>query len=152
GLLLQLARQFRRPVEYFLSASLESRPGYYVQRGSEIEQLPIHYRKPRVEGKASRNGGVFRPLAAGFPTRGLHPYYVKVKANAEETLAPHDHQGQEFIYVLDGEVELMTQAGGEEIVQVLRPGDCVFLESSAPHRLRGRSQNPFAETSAEMLE
>jgi transcriptional regulator with XRE-family HTH domain/uncharacterized cupin superfamily protein len=141
-LLLRLARQFRRPAEYFFSTTIESEPGYFVQRGSDIEQVPVHFRKPLIEGKASRNGGVFRPLAMGFPERGLHPYYVRVKANAEETLTPHDHHGQEFIYVLDGEVELMTHGHEEAITQILHPGDSVFLESSFPHRLRADRRIP----------
>jgi transcriptional regulator with XRE-family HTH domain len=149
ALLLRLARQFRRPVEYFVSTTLEGEPGYFVQRGSELERVPIHYRKPEADRE---HASIFRPLAIGFPDRGLHPYYVRMRVNSDDTMAPHDHLGQEFIYVLAGEVELVTHGHeAEPHAQVLRPGDSVFLESSVPHRLRGQSKNPYAETSAEMI-
>lgn len=74
-----------------------------------------------------------------------------MKASPPESVTLHEHHGQEFIYVLDGEVELVTRVGEEEIVEPLRPGDSVFLESSVPHLLRGRSRNPYAETSAQVI-
>jgi hypothetical protein len=94
---------------------------------------------------------IFRPLAREFPERGMHPYYVQVKANGSQPIRPLGHHGQEFIYVLDGEVELVTY-GESEQVELLRAGDSVFLESSIPHILRGHSRNPYAETSAEIID
>lgn len=150
ALLLRLARQFRRPIEYFFATTLDSQPYYFLQRGAAIAHLPVQHRKTS-EGQDGIQANVFRPLAAGFPERGLHPYYVQVKASPPESVTLHEHHGQEFIYVLDGEVELVTRAGEEEIVEPLRPGDSVFLESSVPHLLRGRSRNPYAETSAQVI-
>lgn len=151
ALLLRLARQFRRPIEYFFATTLDSQPYYFLQRGAAIAHLPVHHRKTS-EGQHGIQANVFRPLAAGFPERGLHPYYVQVKASPPESVTLHEHHGQEFIYVLDGEVELVTRAGEEDIVEPLRPGDSVFLESSVPHLLRGRSRNPYAETSAQVID
>jgi transcriptional regulator with XRE-family HTH domain/quercetin dioxygenase-like cupin family protein len=150
-LLLRLARHFRRPIEYFFATTLGAQPCYFVQRGGEITLLPVQHRKTPIESRGDKEN-VYRPLATGFPDRGLHPYYVQVKGGASEHFTLHEHHGQEFIYVLDGEIELVTRAGDEELIEPLRPGDSVFLDSSVPHLMRGRSRNPYADTTAQVID
>jgi transcriptional regulator with XRE-family HTH domain/quercetin dioxygenase-like cupin family protein len=148
-ILLRLARHFRRPIEYFFSTTLESQPYHFIQRGSEMQDVAVH--RWRGESAARRTGGdAYRPLALGFPDRGVHPCYVQVAA-ADDRRIPHEHAGEEFIYVLQGELEFITYAP-EEHVEVLYPGDSLFLDSSVPHLLRGRSRNPYAITNAELIE
>jgi transcriptional regulator with XRE-family HTH domain/uncharacterized cupin superfamily protein len=151
-LLLRVARKFRRPIEYFLSSTIEGRPSHFVQRGHELKSAPIRRRKLTGDGMGESTGNTFRPLAVGFPDRGMHPYYIQVKADETDSLTFHEHPGQEFIYVLGGEIELVTYAGEREVTERLGAGDCLFLESSVPHVLRGRSQNPYADSLAEILD
>jgi transcriptional regulator with XRE-family HTH domain/uncharacterized cupin superfamily protein len=148
-ILLRLARRFRRPIEYFFSTTLDSQPYYFIQRAGTIRDLPAQY-QIASDGKPE-TATMFRPLAREFPDRGMHPYYVQVQANGSQPVRPHGHHGQEFVYVLDGEMELVTY-GDSEQVELLRAGDSVFLESSIPHMLRGHSRNPYAETSAEIID
>lgn len=149
--LLRVARHFRRPIEYFFATTLESQPYYFIQRGSQIKDVAVHqWRNSNGEhDHASRD--VFRPLASGFHERGIHPYYVQVITTASDTLRPHEHAGEEFIHVLEGELELLTY-GPEERIEMLYPGDSLFLDSSLPHVLRGRSRNPYATSNAELIE
>ncbi len=147
-ILVRLARRFRRPIEYFFATTIESQPYYFVQRANETRHLPAHKRK---YGNKRESDGVrlYRPLALGFADRGMHPYYVQF-VGAEQQPVLHQHHGQEFLYVLDGELEYTTGADGRE-VQLLHPGDSVFLDSSVPHSVRGHSRNPFATATAEVL-
>jgi transcriptional regulator with XRE-family HTH domain/quercetin dioxygenase-like cupin family protein len=147
--LLRLARRFRRPIEYFFSTTLDSQPYYFIQRAGTIRDLLPQYQI--ASDGTPESATMFRPLAGDFPDRGMHPYYVQVKANGSQPVHPRGHHGQEFVYVLDGEVELVTY-GDTEQVELLRAGDSVFLESSIPHLLRGQSRNPFAEISAEIID
>jgi transcriptional regulator with XRE-family HTH domain len=150
-LLIRLARRFRRPIEYFFATTLESQPYSFVQRADQIKNLPVRQRKTATQQETPDSTHLFRALADGFPERGLHPYYVQLLAVPPDTLTPHEHHGQEFIYVLDGEVEFLTGADGEQ-VELLRPGDSIFLDSSVPHLLRGHSRNPYAATTAQVLD
>lgn len=149
--LIRVARRFRRPIEYFFATTLESQPYYYVERAHRIQEISAQQRRNSVEKHGTGRANLYRPLASGFPERGLHPYYVQLVAVPPETVTPHEHHGQEFIYVLDGEVELITSPESEQ-VELLRPGDSVFLDSRVPHLLRGHSRNPYASTSAEVLD
>jgi transcriptional regulator with XRE-family HTH domain len=146
-LMLRMARTFRRPIEYFFATTLERRPHYFVQRGYDIPSVPPRHRRVFPEDTET----VFQPLAAGFPERGMHPYYIQL-ANTNVAMKPHGHHGQGFVYILDGALELVMYAGEDEITEHLRSGDAVFLESSVPHTFRGRSQNPFAATSANIID
>ena len=147
--LLKLARRFRRPIEYFFATTLDNQPYYSIQRAGKIQDVPPQH-AIASDGQIDE-AAVFRPLAREFPERGMHPYYVQVVANGEHAPRPHEHHGQEFVYVLEGEVELVTFAESER-VELLRAGDCVFLESSIPHLFRGHSRNPYAATSAEIID
>ena len=40
---------------------------------------------------------------------------------------------------------------GEQRVEMLRPGDSLFLDSSASHRFQGRGHSPYAHCDAETL-
>ena len=148
--LLRLARHFRRPIEYFFATTLESQPYYFIQRAGNIRDVPVHRWRDAGSEQAGTTGDVFRPLASGFPERGIHPYYVQVTTTAPDKLRPHEHAGEEFIHVLEGELELVTY-GAEEKTEVLYPGDSLYLDSSVPHLLRGRSRNPYATTNAELI-
>jgi len=46
----------------------------------------------------------------------------------------------------------MTFAGEQEVTEILRPGDTCYLDSTVPHLVRGRSRNPYSDTSAEVLD
>jgi transcriptional regulator with XRE-family HTH domain/quercetin dioxygenase-like cupin family protein len=147
-LLVRLARRFRRPIEYFFATTLESQPYYFVQRANAIKELPLQYQRSAV---GQGNTHLFRPLASGFPEGGMHPYYVQLMTLPLDAMGLDTHHGQEFIHVLEGEVRYLTGADGGQ-VELLRPGDSIFLDSSVPHLLQGNSQNPFAATRAEVLE
>jgi quercetin dioxygenase-like cupin family protein len=48
-------------------------------------------------------------------------------------MAETSHKGQEFIYMLEGRLEL--RINGEPLI--LEPGDSVYFNSESPHALRG---------------
>jgi hypothetical protein len=67
------------------------------------------------------------------PDRQLDPYYaefVPLKKNIE--VRPHVHPGYEFLYVLEGELEIRHA----DKTHVLTPGDGVYFDASTPHGYR----------------
>jgi transcriptional regulator with XRE-family HTH domain len=149
-LLLRVARYFRRPIEYFLATTLDNQPYYFVHRAADIR----HSRSSppsAVKGSNGKNSGnSFHPLASGFADRSMHPYYVQLKSSHPEGEYLHEHAGEEFIFVLEGEVELETSAS-EHQIELLHAGDSLFLDATVPHVLRGHSRNPYAANRAEAI-
>ena len=148
-LLLKLAREFKRPVEYFLAETFEQGPSHFVLRRDQVQRAPVRLRRDPNGSSGKRAQSRFRSLAEGFQDRGIFPYHVEVKG-ATDTLAT-PHVGQEFVYLLSGELEFAIDMAGEQRVEMLRPGDSLFLDSSASHRFQGRGHSPYAHCDAETL-
>lgn len=72
-------------------------------------------------------------LASRFTHRKVEPFLVRVPPKSEADLHCNVHQGQEFIYVIEGRLE--ARLGSK--VHVLEAGDSMYFSSQIPHALRG---------------
>jgi DNA-binding transcriptional MerR regulator/mannose-6-phosphate isomerase-like protein (cupin superfamily) len=66
-------------------------------------------------------------LAWGNTVMEPHLFRIAPEAGSGD---PYTHEGEEFIYVLSGDLEITLH--GEE--HLLKPGDSFYFESSTPHR------------------
>jgi transcriptional regulator with XRE-family HTH domain/uncharacterized cupin superfamily protein len=148
--LLRICHRFRKPIEYFLASTLIERPFYTMVRASAVGALPMRPRRRLPDGGWSVTE--FRPLALDFGPRGMHPYYVKLRQPQEPGASLHEHHGQEFVYVLRGEVTLVTIVDGQRTMERLSPGDMCFIDSTVPHRFIGTGVSPFEDSSAEVID
>lgn len=81
----------------------------------------------------------FESLGYMVPDRQLDPYFaefVPLKKTVE--VRPHVHPGYEFLYVLEGELEIRHA----DKVHVLEPGDGVYFDASTPHSYRCAGKSP----------
>jgi transcriptional regulator with XRE-family HTH domain len=76
-------------------------------------------------------------LAARMDNRVMEPFLVRVPPKEQKDLTFNSHNGQEFIYMLEGRLELWM---GDK-VHVLTPGDSIIFDSHIPHALRGLDGN-----------
>jgi transcriptional regulator with XRE-family HTH domain len=84
------------------------------------------------------------PLSYGYESlayrksdKKMEPFLIEFDIDVEEDLPPLKHEGEEFIFVLEGEVEV--RLGGELVL--LRPGDSLYFESEVPHSFIGRGHS-----------
>lgn len=75
----------------------------------------------------------YKSLAYKFVGRNMEPFLVRVPAKQEHELHFNAHNGQEFIYVLQGRLEIRL----DKNVEILEPGDSLYFSSYTPHALRG---------------
>lgn len=148
--LLRICRKFRKPLDYFVASTLVDEPFHWVLRASDIAQQQVHVRR-EPPGMKPGTGGEFRSLATGFRSRGMHPYYLRLPHAAAPALQLHEHNGQEFVYVLNGEVTLLTTQDGVRVTQTLSSGDSCFIDSTVPHRFVGKGLNPYEKSGAEAI-
>ncbi len=149
--LMKLARVFGMPLQEFVRRTGTS-TSHVVQRAADIGN--IRPRKRRLPSGFPTHGiPRYVPLTSGLGEDNMYPCLVELPN--DEAAAPtllHEHHGQEFIYVLDGSVELIAHAEGGEKREVLESGDSCYLECSVPHLIRSLSRNPYAATSAQVLD
>ncbi|MGS2810191.1 helix-turn-helix domain-containing protein [Nocardia sp. MW-W600-9] len=73
----------------------------------------------------------YRALASSMLGKAMTPFVLRPHPGAED-YEHAEHPGQEFVFVLDGEVEL--EHGGA--TNVLGAGDSAYFDAAVPHRVR----------------
>lgn len=74
----------------------------------------------------------YTPLTPGAENKHLKAFHIKVDAGTRHDGVGFQHVGEEFVYVLDGQVEV--QVGDH--VNVLKSGDSLHFNSGVKHDLR----------------
>lgn len=151
-LLLKLARVYRKPLRELIGEPVSDGPYYFLQRAAETATVASRKRRTPVERPGTPASKMCQPLAGGYTSRSMYPYVIRLLNVDLDTLTLHEHHGHEFIYVLDGQLELTTFIGSRGVTDVLRPGDSIYLDSSVPHLLRGQTRSPFSKTMAEVID
>ncbi|EPR44562.1 transcriptional regulator, XRE family [Desulfovibrio sp. X2] len=80
----------------------------------------------------------YKSLAYRFAGRKMEPFLVTVPPKDVKALDFNSHSGQEFIYVVEGRLEIHM---GDTPV-ALEPGDGMYFDSHTPHALRGLDGKP----------
>ncbi len=121
--LARVAMVFGRDLSYFFEP--EPHPLFRVHRRSERVRLP----QSGVEDPTY----YFESLAYMVPDRQLDPYYAEfVPAKKIVEVRPHVHPGYEFLYLLQGELEIRH---GDR-THALEAGDSVYFDAGTPHAYR----------------
>jgi len=83
--------------------------------------------------ETSSDGGVldFFSLAEGKAARHMEPFLIDVSPATPGSHALSSHEGEEFVYVLGGQIEIEY---GKDL-HVLSPGDSIYYDSIVPHRV-----------------
>jgi len=128
GTIIKLAKALEMKMGYFISGE-ELRPFTIVRRG---DRKVIS----RYDSKRDKHYGYgYESLAPYKRDRHMEPFLVTLQpAATEEERSAHD--GQEFIFVLTGSMEVRL---GEEI-HVLEPGDAIYYDSTVPHLVKCHGQ------------
>lgn len=79
----------------------------------------------------SAYGYVYQQLVSDDARAALRPYLLQLPADVDEHVF-FEHDGQEFMFVLEGRIEWMI--GAEHVI--LEPGDTLLLDSRLAHRAR----------------
>ncbi|WP_242392370.1 helix-turn-helix domain-containing protein [Anaeromyxobacter oryzisoli] len=83
-------------------------------------------------------GYTYRMLTRpGTPGHGMEPFLLTFDPRVTDA-RPLAHDGQEFVYVLEGRIELLYD--GER--STLAPGDSAYLDATHPHLFRGLGDAP----------
>ncbi|MCL2294861.1 MAG: XRE family transcriptional regulator [Spirochaetes bacterium] len=84
----------------------------------------------------------FYSLAANKAGRHMEPYVIDIYPSSEKGYKLSTHEGEEFIYVLQGEIEIIY---GKD-VYTLTEGDSIYYDSIVKHHLHSKG-----ETTAKIL-
>jgi quercetin dioxygenase-like cupin family protein len=119
-----------------LAKALEMRMGYFISGGEERSYTIVRRSDRKVVSrydakKGKHYGYEFESLAPSKKDRHMEPFLVTLEPAPTEH-ERSSHEGQEFIYVLKGKMEVRL---GEEI-HILEPGDAIYYDSNVPHLVK----------------
>ena len=129
GALVRIGRALDMQMGYFISGAGD-KPLSVVR----AESRPKVAR--RTQKAAEQYGYIYESLAPEKANRLMEPFLVTMTPTEFGELSSHG--GQEFIFVLEGEISVKVE--GE--VEVLHAGDSVYYDSSHPHLVKCHGKKP----------
>jgi transcriptional regulator with XRE-family HTH domain len=113
---------FGKDLSYFFEA--EPQAMFRIHRKKERMRMP----QTGVEDPSY----YFESLGYMVPDRQLDPYFAEFLPRKAGDVRPHVHPGFEFLYILEGELEIRHA----DKVHILEAGDGVYFDASTPHSYR----------------
>lgn len=91
----------------------------------------------RAFGTTSDAGDLnYFSLATDRPSRHIDPFIITITPSGETTHHLKGHEGEEFLYGLEGQIEIEYGQGSNGKVYVLGPGESIYYDSIVPHQVR----------------
>jgi len=118
-----------------LGKALDMQMGYFISPGIDRPMTVVRKHERRSmsrygEGKSMLYGYSYESLAPDKANRLMEPFIVTLVPTETEEFSAH--AGQEFLYVLEGQIKVQVGDRADS----LKPGDAVYYDSSQPHVVR----------------
>jgi transcriptional regulator with XRE-family HTH domain len=120
--LLKIAKGLKVGIHYFFEEE-EDRRKVVLMRNDALKF------SRRRSGNDSPQSYLYHSLAPGMRHKSMEPFLVEFETGQWDDSQLYSHEGEEFIYLLEGELEFHFGAD----VMVLRPGDSIYYNSTEPH-------------------
>ena len=111
--------------------------GHFIQTRIPDKRVEVVRSAERWTVKARSDAGGalgyrYQSLSHGLTEKLMQPFLVEVPPGQDAALNRSQHEGEEFLFVLGGVLEV--EIGGER--HRLEPGDAIYYDSRQPHTLR----------------
>lgn len=120
--LLKIAKGLKVGIHYFFEEE-EDRRKFVLVRNNEAKS------SRRRSGNDAPQNYLYNSLAPGMRQKSMEPFLVEFEPGEWDDSMFYSHEGEEFIYLLEGELEFHF---GSELM-VLKGGDSIYYNSSEPH-------------------
>lgn len=125
GHLIKISRAFGVRIGTFLDDQEKIGPAI-IKSGEEQAAFSFS-----TKDESTREHLNFFSLAQAKAGRHMEPFIVEIEPTAQSDYKLSSHEGEEFIFVLDGKVEVNY---GKEVYQ-LEKGDSIYLDSIVAHNV-----------------
>ena len=135
--LIKIARALGVRLGTFMDDAPHKGP-FKVEKGKS--QQVIYF--SGLEDETKESAMEFYSLGSGKSDRHMEPFLVDVDIHDDDKFNLSSHEGEEFIFVLSGEIEIVY---GQENYR-LSEGDSIYYDSIVPHHLHA-----YGEKQAKIL-
>jgi len=130
--LLKLAKAFNVGMASFFE---EEAPGMKISVTRSGERISIKKRPHHHEGEVDY---IYESLETHKADKHMEPLLVDFQPLDTGDMVFTNHEGEEFLFVLEGRLEFRT----DDRVEILEPGDTIYFESEINHSFRSLDEKP----------
>ena len=131
--LIKIAKALDVRIGTFMD-DVQQRGPVIVEQGQTEKVIYFSGQKDQTKESALE----FYSLASGKCDRHMEPFLIDVDIHDDAEFKPESHEGEEFIYVIEGEIEIVY---GSEKYAVSK-GDTIYYDSVVPHHLHAYGEKP----------
>ncbi|MDO9045592.1 MAG: XRE family transcriptional regulator [Methanobacteriaceae archaeon] len=131
--LIKIAKALDVRIGTFMD-DVQQRGPVIVEQGQTEKVIYFSGQKDQTKESAME----FYSLASGKCDRHMEPFLIDVDIHDDAEFKLESHEGEEFIYVVDGEIEIVY---GSEKYTVSK-GDTIYYDSVVPHHLHAYGEKP----------
>jgi transcriptional regulator with XRE-family HTH domain len=124
--LLKIARAMNVNIGYFFQDQDAEKRAVVVPKSDRKRVFR------RIHEDPSKVGYYYESLAYPKADKHMEPFHVTFEVKNKEDLIFFNHKGEEFIYVLEGQLEFNY----ENETYALGAGDSLYFDASVPHAFR----------------
>ncbi len=132
GTLLKLARALNVGMAYFFK---DEAPAEQISVTRAGERLSVKRRPHHREGEVDY---IYESLESRMPGKHMEPLLVEFVPMETTEMVFTSHEGEEFLFLLDGKLEFRTN----DRVEILSAGDALYFDSVLNHSFRSLTDAP----------
>jgi len=127
-----------------LAKALNTNMTFFFQDSISTEKISVtrHHECVRIEQRPHHEKGevnyFYEALETKKTNKHMEPFLVEFKKQDTSDMVFVSHDGEEFLYLLEGSLEFRSI----DRVEVLDPGDSIYFESDISHSFRCLSEQP----------
>jgi len=126
-----------------LAKALEVKVGAFFGEDPQEPFTIVRKNERKMTSRFASKEGVsygysYESLGFDKKDRHMEPFLVTLEPTMIKSEKLSSHEGEEFIFILEGEMEAIL--GGHK--DVLYPGDCIYYDSSIPHKVQCHGETP----------
>ena len=130
------AEQLSPPVGFILrmAQAMEVAPGTFLNKE---EQAAIRDRRAQAHRQRTQNYN-YTTLTPEAENSHLRAFMIIIEPHHAHKPVAYKHEGEEFIFVMEGELELTLGSKAHQI----KAGESIHFNSFTPHKLKSQSSEP----------
>lgn len=127
-----------------LARALNVGLGFFFQDETSEDKISVTrpVERVRVERRPHHSKGevdyIYESLEMKKSNKHMEPFLVEFRSRSRSNMAFVSHDGEEFLYLLEGQIEFRTV----DRIEVLNAGDSIYFDSDISHGFRCLSEKP----------
>lgn len=120
-----------------IANALDVRVSYLIEDEDVKKNLVLIRKDERYVVESLNSKTKISLLSTRDIDRNMEPIYYEVQPGGESGKEAYHHQGEEFVFVLEGELEVYI----DENIYVLNEGDSLYFLSTKKHKFKNKSNS-----------